>query len=135
MGGESITYQINPRPGGSPAQSAGPREEEGGGGGQTSGRWGSGGGAGTDADEAARKTAAAAAPAAMHSANDAEETGYTGVNYAGVGNGRSGGAGNGYGYLGMVYANGATDGGCSSQSTLSLASSVIIVALGCLRLL
>nr|CAB3499482.1 unnamed protein product [Digitaria exilis] len=68
--------------------------------------------------------------------NDAEETGYTGVNYAGVGNGRSGSAGNGYGYLGMVYANGATDGGCRSQSTLSLASSVItLVALGCLRLL
>ncbi|XP_066341206.1 probable pectate lyase 5 isoform X1 [Miscanthus floridulus] len=41
--------------------------------------------------------------------NDAEETGYRGVNYAGVGTG--GGNGNGYGYLGMVYANGGGSGG------------------------
>ena len=66
--------------------------------------------------------------------NDAAETGYVGVNYAGVGNGRGGG-GDGYGYLGMVYANG--DGrGRRALPTLPLASSVItLVALGCLRLL
>ena len=60
-----------------------------------------------------------------------------GVNYAGVGNGRHGGGdgGDGYGYLGMVYANG--DGrGRRALSTLPLASPVItLVALGCLRLL
>ncbi|KAG2537726.1 hypothetical protein PVAP13_9NG268573 [Panicum virgatum] len=70
--------------------------------------------------------------------NDAAETGYVGVNYAGVGNGRGGGGGDGgdgYGYLGMVYANG--DGrGRRALPTLPLASSVItLVALGCLRLL
>jgi len=68
--------------------------------------------------------------------NDAAETGYAGVNYAGVGNGRGGGGGDdGYGYLGMVYANG--DGrGRRALPTLPLASSVItLVALGCLRLL
>ncbi|CAN6283447.1 unnamed protein product [Urochloa humidicola] len=68
--------------------------------------------------------------------NDAQETGYAGVNYAGVGNGREGSGGNGYGYLGMVYANGAGRGRTSSRSMLSLTSSVItLVTLGCLRLL
>lgn len=66
--------------------------------------------------------------------NDAEETGYRGVNYAGVGTG--GGGGNGYGYLGMVYANGGGDRRSRSQSALSLISSVTtLIALGCLRLL
>ncbi|XP_066387016.1 probable pectate lyase 5 [Miscanthus floridulus] len=66
--------------------------------------------------------------------NDAEETGYRGVDYAGVG---TGGGGNGYGYLGMVYANGGGDQRCRSHSALSLISSVItLIALGCcLRLL
>ena len=66
--------------------------------------------------------------------NDAEETGYRGVNYAGVG---TGGGGNGYSYLGMVYANGGGDQRCRSHSALSLISSVItLIALGCcLRLL
>jgi len=66
--------------------------------------------------------------------NDAAETGYAGVNYAGVGNGHGGG-GDGYGYLGMVYANGAGR-GRRALSTLQLVSPVItLVALGCLRLL
>jgi pectate lyase len=62
--------------------------------------------------------------------NDAEETGYRGVNYAG---GRTGGYG--YGYLGMVSAGGG-DQRWRSHSALSLVSSAItVVALGCLHLL
>ncbi|KAJ1295327.1 hypothetical protein BS78_01G215700 [Paspalum vaginatum] len=68
--------------------------------------------------------------------NDAQETGYAGVNYAGVG-ARGGAAGNGYGYLGMVYANGGGDRGCRSRSASPLASTLLtlLVALGCSRCL
>lgn len=66
--------------------------------------------------------------------DNGEAAAYAGVNYAGVstGGGASGGRGNGYGVLGMVYANGGDWISCRSHLIPSLAS-LLVFALVCLH--